>query len=179
MCCNDSGGNSGDANAYARSGCAMKQRESSRAILRLPVLLFVLFAVGVLVTALPAATGDTTADNVVGQIDFSHSTANFVDDKGLSLSDFPGAVAFDSSGHVYVVDPGNNRVLGYDILANLNNTSGAAAALMIFGQPNQFSNLQNNGGISRTSMSSPIGVALDSVGNLFVLDSENSRVLEF
>src|SRR5271157_854390 len=131
----------------------------SSVIFRLPVFLFVLLTVGVLVTVLPAATGDTTADHVIGQIDFAHSTANFVDNKGISLSSAPGGVAVDSSGHVYVVDPDNNRVLGYDLLANLNNTSGAPTALKIFGQPDQFSNLQNNGGIGSNTMWSPSGVA--------------------
>src|SRR5579871_1049068 len=122
------------------------QRRISRAMLRLPVILFVVAASALIVTAIPADTGDTTADHVLGQIDFIHSTANFVDAKGLKLEN-EGGVAFDSSGHVYVTDPTNNRVLGYDILTNLNDTMGAPAALLVFGQPDQYSNLQNNGGI--------------------------------
>src|SRR5208283_5001535 len=106
------------------------QRRVSRAMLRLPVVLFVVAASALLVTAIPADTGDTTADNVLGQIDFTHSTANFVDAKGLFL-EAPGGVAFDLSGHVYVTDPSNNRVLGYDILSNLNDTAGAPAAILV------------------------------------------------
>jgi hypothetical protein len=157
------------------------QRKFSGSMLRLPILLFVVIAAGVLVTTLPAATGDTIADHVVGQIDFVHSTANFVDDKGISLNAAAGAVAFDSLGHVYIADTANNRVLGFDILANLNDNSGAPAALLVFGQPDQYSNQQNAGGLhpSANTMWSPGGVATDSVGNLFVSDTTNQRILEF
>jgi hypothetical protein len=74
-----------------------RQRWSSRALLRLPVLLFVLFICGLLVTALPAATGDSTADAVLGQIDFTRSAPNFVDNKGLSLNSEIGAVTADAT----------------------------------------------------------------------------------
>ena len=38
-------------------------------------------------------------------------------------------------------------------------------------------NTQNNGGISANSLYEPVGVALDSSGNLYVADTGNSRVL--
>ncbi|MBI3759553.1 MAG: hypothetical protein HY269_07340 [Deltaproteobacteria bacterium] len=46
------------------------------------------------VTMLPAATGDTVADAVLGQPDFLHKAPNTVDGAGLSGPDF---VALDRS----------------------------------------------------------------------------------
>jgi len=49
---------------------------------------------------------------------------------------------------------------------------------VVYGQLGSFTtNTNNNGGISANSLSSPIGSALDSSGNLYVADAGNNRVL--
>ncbi len=58
--------------------------------------------------------------------------------------------------------------------ANLDTT-----AAHVFGQPDFTHNTANNGGLSASSLNSPIGVALDAQGNLYVADHANSRVLEY
>lgn len=72
----------------------------------------------VVVTMLPAATGDTIADRELGEPDFLHSAA--VNVNGVSLGTGNGyglsgvtALAIDSSGHLYAADTANNRVLGW------------------------------------------------------------------
>ena len=63
--------------------------------------------------ALMGAAGDTTADRVLGQFDFTHNGANILTNAGLSE---PGAVAIDRSvvpNRLYVADAGNHRVLGW------------------------------------------------------------------
>jgi hypothetical protein len=88
---------------------------------------------------LPGTPGDTTADFVLGQFDFTHTVANLVDGAGVdtnssSLSILWGAVAIDktvSPNRVYVADTANNRVLGYGSVANF---ATHAAAKIVIGQ---------------------------------------------
>jgi DNA-binding beta-propeller fold protein YncE len=68
----------------------------------------------------------------------------------------------------------NSRVLEYD--APLTSTM---AASRVLGQPNFITNTLNNGGRSAASFSAPYSLALDALGNLYVLDELNSRVLEY
>ena len=122
--------------------------------------------------------GDTTADAVLGQIDFSHSARNLVDGYGLNTS-LDGDVAIDRSvtpNRVYVADISNHRVLGWADVAAF--TTHAAADIVI-GQPDFYSNIANNGGLSAKSLYSPIGLAVDAKGNLYVVDYNNHRVLEY
>ena len=123
-------------------------------------------------------TTDTTADNSLGQDNLTHNLANLVDAQGLSG---PQGVAIDSSAtpnRVYVADFTNNRVLGWNNAASF--TNGEAADLVI-GQPDFLSYLCN--GTSDTagasSLCDPEGIAVDKLGNLYVADFGNSRVLEY
>lgn len=114
---------------------------------------------------------------VLGQVDFVHVQDNLVDAKGLSV---PHSVAVDSSGHLYVSDRQNNRVLGWRQAATLR--SGQPADLVI-GQADFLSN-QCNRGRGRASatadgLCNPQGLAVDGSGNLYVADSSNNRVLEY
>ena len=69
-----------------------------------------------------------------------------------------------------MADTGNNRVLFYP--------SGSTAATRVYGQSGSFAtNLLNNGGVGASSLNDPVGVVLDSSGNLYVVDDGNSRVL--
>lgn len=138
----------------------------------------------VVVTMLPAATGDTIADRELGEPDFLHSAA--VNVNGVSLGTGNGyglsgvtALAIDSSGHLYAADTANNRVLGWHDEAAL--VTGQAADLVV-GQVDLYSVLANSNGSSNanfTNLSSPSGVAVDSKGNLYVSDTGNGRVLEY
>ncbi len=117
--------------------------------------------------------GTTTATRVYGQA--GSFTSNTVNNGGISATslDEPTGVALDSSGNLYVVDTGNNRVLYYP--------AGSTTATRVYGQAGSFtSNTVNNGGISATSLDGPWeGVALDSSGNLYVADFGNERVLYY
>ena len=51
---------------------------------------------------------------------------------------------------------------------------------MVYGQGGSFtSSTANNGGVSATSLSSPVGVAVDGSGGLYVADFSNNRVLHY
>ena len=118
------------------------------------------------------ASGSTTATRVYGQGgSFTLSTIN---NGGISANSLysPSGVVLDSSGNMYIADTGNNRVLYY--------ASGSPTATRVYGQGGSFtSNTANNGGISANSLSSPVGLALDSSGNLYVADYGNNRVLYY
>jgi len=124
-------------------------------------------------------TSDTTADGVLGQLDFTHQNSNLTDSRGLSN---PSAVAIDfssSPNRIYVADIDNSRVLGWRNPASLAN--GAPADLVI-GQPD-FLSYDCDGvdgmTVSASILCVPNGVAVDGLGNLYVADTGNNRVLEY
>jgi uncharacterized protein (TIGR03437 family) len=94
------------------------------------------------------------------------------------------ALAIDSTGdtpHLYVADPCNNRVLGFNDARKL--VPGAKADIVI-GQPDMQTALCNypSGDINvptKSSLCDPVGLLVDSGGNLYVADSGNGRVLRF
>ena len=117
------------------------------------------------------AANDTTADDVFGQPNFTSAGC------GLSTTSLcsPSGVAVDSAGNVYVADSGKNRVVEYD---NPLNTDFIADR--VFGQGGSFtSGACNLGGITASSLCLPADVAVDTAGNLFVVDFTNNRVLEY
>lgn len=128
----------------------------------------------------PGNGRDTTADAMLGQMDFHRGDLNFIDGHGLRTnSSIAGDIAIDTSvkpNRVFVVDRDNHRVLGWK---NISTFSTHAAADIILGQPDPFSNACNYNGVTATSLCSPTGAAVDSAGNLYVADQGNHRVLFF
>jgi DNA-binding beta-propeller fold protein YncE len=83
----------------------------------------------------------------------------------------PTGAAFDSSGNLWVVDSGANRILEFrPPFTDMMNAS------LIIGQEN-FTSKSNFDPTS--SLSHPTQPAFDSFGDLWVLDGGNRRVLEF
>ena len=121
---------------------------------------------------LRAATGDTSAAHLLGQIDFTKTAPNFVDATGM---DAPHAITVDNvSGHVFVADTANSRVLGYASTASF--AAGNPADLVI-GQPDFNSPYANQGATAgATTLNEPAGVAVDSAHNVYIADTGNNRV---
>jgi sugar lactone lactonase YvrE len=127
-----------------------------------------------------------TADRVLGK-------PNFVDAAGnqptARRTNNPTAVAVDrrSPNRLWMADYGNNRILGYNSTADLNSDR---AADKVLGQTS-FTVAPTNAGIngalqnavnavgSNASFFFPHGVAVDSLGGVYVADGSNSRVLRF
>jgi len=77
---------------------------------------------------------------------------------------------------LYIADTTNNRILGFDLSSLV--TGGSAG--IVIGQPDMNSNRCNQGATaSATSLCGPRGVAVDNLGNLYVADSSNNRMLEY
>ena len=97
----------------------------------------------------------------------------------------PTGLALDTAGDLYVSDSGNNRVLEFNqplATPNLATGAGDTVADKVFGQHGSFSAGVCNPGTgvpTADSLCGPRGLAVDPMGNLFVADLENTRVLEF
>jgi len=116
---------------------------------------------------------DREADFVLGQSNFTDSTARLTD-SGLRMPFGIGDVAYDStSNYLYVADPGNTRVMVFDVATI---TNGEAAAYVL-GQ----SDFQTAAaGASQSGFTSVYHVEVDSTNQrLFVSDYWGARVLVF
>ena len=109
------------------------------------------------------------ADLILGQPSRS-STATFDMFGPLGLAVQPG------TGDLFVADAGFNRVLRFPKpFANPQRTNPS----MVYGQPGLTGTSKNAGGISDHSLATPLSIAFDGQGNLWVADQTNSRVLRF
>jgi uncharacterized protein (TIGR03437 family) len=137
---------------------------------------------------LPISAGTlSSATRVLGQDRMDTNSANLIEGREFQFIDslgFDAGIAIDSTTstpHLYVADPGNNRVLGFKDLRNLK--PGARADIVI-GQPDLQTALVNyptNDATkpNQSGLYRPVGLALDPQGNLYVADSLNGRVLRF
>jgi len=144
----------------------------------------------VLVYGDPSGSNDLPsfgAQRVLGQDGFQFNTVNLIEGREFRFSS-SGGVAVDTRSdppRLYVADTGNNRILGFKDARKVR--PGQKADLVI-GQgsddyrfqrslvnyPSNDSTTPNQSGLN-----SPMGLAVDSGGNLWVADYGNGRVLRF
>jgi uncharacterized protein (TIGR03437 family) len=147
-----------------------------------------------------------SATQVLGQINFPYNSPNYIQgdefffgpnffptSTGSGVTLWDTGIVVDSSSsppHLYISDPGNNRVLGF---ADARSAQAGAVADLVIGQPDLSTAVCNYGGVhvatpapgqlsqqpTQTSLCYPTGLAVDGSGNLYVADSQNGRVLEF
>lgn len=112
---------------------------------------------------------DGAAEAVLGQADFTGG------EPGTAAARLrePSGLWCDAAGRLWVADAGNNRVLRFNSAASL--ASGAPASAVL-GQVNFINSAE---GVSASSMTHPMGVVTDQLGNLYVADERNNRVLRF
>ena len=108
------------------------------------------------------ATGTITTVAGTGERDFSG-------DEGLATAaqlDFPFGVAVDGTGNLYIVDTYNHRIRKVDATGTITTIAGTGER--------DFSG--DGGPAVRAALYFPIGVAVDSAGNLYIADSSNHRI---
>ncbi|MGA8303527.1 MAG: NHL repeat-containing protein [Thermoplasmata archaeon] len=116
---------------------------------------------------LPPFTDDEAASLVIGQDNFTQVQS------GVSPTNLtsPAAAGFDGKGDLWVTDWGNNRLLEYVPPFH----SGMSASVVL----GQSSFTGNQPGTSAVNVSEPTGFTFDALGDLWVADQDNNRVLEF
>ncbi|OGJ54033.1 hypothetical protein A2880_02170, partial [Candidatus Peribacteria bacterium RIFCSPHIGHO2_01_FULL_49_38] len=115
---------------------------------------------------------DNPAQYVLGQTDFGSKTTG----NALNQMNNPRGVGFDDSINLYVVDTGNNRVLGFNGIPGANN----ANAQYVLGQTGPG---QSSPSVSATGMNAPedvTGGMNDAwTHRIFIADTGNNRVMVF
>ena len=114
----------------------------------------------------PFSNGES-ASLVLGQSTFG----GYVGATTVKGMNSPTYLAFDLSGNLWITDQGNNRVLEFTAPFS----TGKAASLVI-GQSNFTGSNPSSGA---NGLFEPTGIAFDSKGDLWVVDSANHRVLEY
>jgi sugar lactone lactonase YvrE len=113
------------------------------------------------------------ADGVLGQPDFVTSNVSFPPNQ-WSLTG-PFSIAANSAGTIWIADPNVNRVLRFDYASAKANGANADAVL---GQAD-FASFAAPNPPTAKSMGGPDGVTVDAQDNVWVVDSDNNRVLRF
>ncbi|WP_246028288.1 NHL repeat-containing protein [Leptospira fletcheri] len=112
-------------------------------------------------TSSPTLSLGEGATRVLGQSDFVSSTSGSATNRLHSVQ----GIISDSSGGIWVADSSNARVLHFPAGV----ASGGSADIILGG----------TAGTALNQFQSPSGLALDSSGGLWVVDTSNERVLHF
>ena len=115
-------------------------------------------------------SGRISPDAVIGQLDFSSSLSASVNATSLNS---PGLLGIGPNGDLFVADSGNNRVLEFPAGAG-----NGAAAVRVYGQPGMTTAVRPTQ-VSAQTLATPVGIAVDPAGNLYVADTGANRVMVF
>ncbi len=131
----------------------------------------------------------SVATRVLGQLDFNYNAPNLVEGRELFIFDpltriSAGGIAVDNTTtppHLYIADTLNNRILGF---RNARTIKPGDIADLVIGQPDLLSTTPNTDTKdpdqpNDRTLIAPVGIIVDSAGNLYVADSGNSRVVRF
>jgi sugar lactone lactonase YvrE len=123
----------------------------------------------------PPFTNDEQASVVLGEPNFATSFiggTTFINGTVLYV---PEAIAFDSSGNLWVSDSGDGRIVEFTAPFSTNEN-----ASLVLGEPTlAIGSVGGTEPASQTDLNAPAGITFDSSGNLWVADAGNDRVLEF
>ncbi len=139
----------------------------------LAATLVVLAVLGLSANAQAPLSNNMPATSVLGQTSLTADSLG----KGASGMYNAFGVAVDpTTGKLFVADRNNNRVLRFSAASKL--VTGAAAEAVL-GQPSLDSIGTNTGGLSASTMNTPVRLYVDGAGRLWVSDYGNRRILRF
>ncbi len=126
----------------------------------------------------PFVTG-MNANLVLGQANYTSGGINRNSSPAANTLSSPHGMVFDNEGRLYVADTNNHRVLRF-----APPLSDGMVADLVLGQADFASTLQNRGNQggavpTASSLWSPISVAIDSAGRVYVADRDNNRVVRY
>lgn len=114
-----------------------------------------------------------SAFRVIGQADFTTGIPNAGGSVSNNAFTFANDIAIDHvNNKMYVSDYSNHRVLRFAYPPSSNQPNAEA----VFGQVDFTSSTSDDGA---NGMDEPAGICVDPLGNLWVADSENHRILRF
>lgn len=116
-------------------------------------------------------TNNAPAISVLGKPDFTAELPN--GPTATATDDIEGVAIDPTSGKLFVVDAGNNRILRFPSTAAYLSGSAAEAVL------GQFGFESNGSGATSGTLNSPASIHVDGAGRLWVADGRNNRVLRF
>ena len=119
-------------------------------------------------------TSDEKASVVLGEPNFATSYEGYSERTNGTVLFDPEAIAFDSSGNLWVSDRGEARIL--EFAAPFTTGENATIAL---GVPDLKTAGDTTQPASQTNLNAPRGLTFDSAGNLWVADPGYYRVEEF
>jgi uncharacterized protein (TIGR03437 family) len=119
--------------------------------------------------------GQVAPDAVYGQPNFTTFAAGNTSAASMKQ---PRSVAVDSLGNLWVSDSGNSRILRFS--APILNNQAPVSADLVIGQNDFVSSQADAGGaVSSSGLDTPSGLAVDAQNNLYVADTNNTRVLRY
>ena len=139
---------------------------------RLKPALFALIVLGLIASFIACGGSSSKAGASGGSVinTFAGSTnSGFGGDGGPANQaqlNQPFAAAFDGSGNMFLADTGNNRIRKIDSSGKISTVAGNGSI--------GFSG--DGGAATSASLNGPRGVAVDGAGNLYISDSQNSRI---
>ena len=78
----------------------------------------------------------------------------------------PEGIALDTAGNLYIADSSNNRIRKVDLDGTITTVAGNGA----------WGYSGDDGPAAQAELASPLGIALDALGNLYIADSGNNRI---
>ena len=103
----------------------------------------------------------STAGNVTT---LAGSTAGYSDGLGtVARFNSPYGIVIDNSGNIYVADIGNQKIRKMTVSGQVSTIAGTTFGFA-------------DGNATTAQFSSPIGMTIDALGNLYVADSENDKI---
>ena len=118
---------------------------------------------GVVAPAAIGVSGSDTITTIAGT-----GTPGFAGDGGQATSAqlyYPDGTAFDAQGNVYIADSNNNRVRKVSN-GNITTFAGTGTA----------GSAGDGGQATSAQLYTPVDVAIDSQGNLYIADQDNNRI---